>query len=107
MWVRRREAVAWADPGLLILGSLSSGAKHGYAIQQDVLADTGVDLGPGTLYGALARLERDGLVMPLSGGERRRPYRLTAEGVRVLRDRIEHLQRFARLTTTRLAGMGA
>ena len=101
--MRRRERLGWADPGLLILGSLAAGAKHGYGIQQDVFADTGVDLGPGTLYGALARLERDGLVEPLGAEDRRRPYRLTADGATELASRVEQLQSFARRTKQRLA----
>lgn len=37
-------------------------------------------LGPGTLYGAITRLERRGLIEPLAGEDRRRPYRITSEG---------------------------
>jgi DNA-binding PadR family transcriptional regulator len=105
--MRRRDVVGWADPALLIMGSLSGGAKHGYAIQRDVVAETGTALGPGTLYGALSRLERDGLVEPLPGDERRRPYRLTASGVTVLQERVERLRRFAHTTSGRLAGLSA
>ena len=105
--MRRRDALAWADPGLLIMGSLSEGSKHGYAIQQDVAAETGVYLGPGTLYGALARLERDGLVEGLPGDERRRPYRLTTHGVAVLEERVASLRRFAQRTEVRLAARPA
>ncbi len=101
--MRRREQAAWADPALLIMGSLAGGAKHGYGIQQDVLAETGIELGPGTLYGAIARLERDGLVEPLAGDERRRPYRLTATGADVLHERYEQLGRFTRVIGRRLA----
>ena len=45
------------DPGLLVLTSLADGPKHGYAITLDVEKLAGVRLGPGTLYGALSRLE--------------------------------------------------
>lgn len=92
---RRRDQVAWSDPALLILGSLASGPKHGYAIVQDIESTTGVLMGPGTLYGALPRLEEHGLVRPLSGDRRRRPYELTAEGARVLRARLEAMRAFA------------
>ena len=51
----------FADPSLLILTSLSDGPKHGYAIMTDVTAFSGVSMEPGTLYGALSRLERRGL----------------------------------------------
>ena len=101
--MRRRDVLSWADPGLLIMGSLAGGAKHGYGIQQDVLAEAGVDLGPGTLYGALARLERDGLVQALPGEARRRPYQLTGAGVAVLSERVDQLRRFTKTTARRLA----
>ena len=69
-----------ADPWLLILISLADGPKHGYAIMTDVAAFSGVRMEPGTLYGALSRLERRGWIRPLEGAERRRPYQITAAG---------------------------
>jgi DNA-binding PadR family transcriptional regulator len=93
---RRKDEVAWSDPALLILGSLASGPKHGYAIVQDIEASAGISMGPGTLYGALPRLEQRGLVRPLPGDDRRRPYELTAEGARILRVRLEAMQTFAK-----------
>jgi DNA-binding PadR family transcriptional regulator len=68
------------DPGLLIMISLASGAKHGHAMLLDIEQFAGVRLGPGTLYGALSRLETDDLVEPLPIDGRRRPYRLTPTG---------------------------
>ncbi|WP_156747950.1 PadR family transcriptional regulator [Mycobacterium sp. E3198] len=68
------------DPGVLILTSLASGPKHGYALSRDIEAFSGAALGPGTLYGAITRLEERGLIEPLQQDERRRPYRLTAAG---------------------------
>src|SRR5688572_14569782 len=73
----------FSEPGLLILVSLSGGAKHGYAIMDDIEGLRGVRLGPGTLYGALARLERRGLIEPLAADDRRRPYQLTGRGAAV------------------------
>ena len=69
-----------ADARLLVLVSLLDGPKHGYAIQADVNSFAAVHLGPGTLYGALNSLERDGLVEALPSDQRRRPYRLTQVG---------------------------
>jgi DNA-binding PadR family transcriptional regulator len=92
---RRKDDVAWADPALLILGSLASGAKHGYAIIQDTKANAGTTLGPGTLYGALARLEERGLVRALPGVERRRPYEITAAGSTLLASRLAAMRSFA------------
>jgi DNA-binding PadR family transcriptional regulator len=92
----------WRDPGLLVMGSLSSGPKHGYAITQDVNATLGIALGPGTLYGALARLEERRLIEPLAGDERRRPYRLTATGMRVLSEQAAGMERFAAVAKANL-----
>ena len=63
----------------------------------------GTRLGPDTLYGALSRLEKRGLVEPLYYGERRRPYRLTAAGASALEDRLRELEGFARAGLGRLA----
>ena len=67
-----------------ILLSLADGDKHGYAIMKDARALEGgsVAMGPGTLYGSLDRMMRDGLVKEsgISDDERRRYYRLTALG---------------------------
>jgi DNA-binding PadR family transcriptional regulator len=87
----------------LILGSLAGGPKHGYAIVQDVAEQAGITMGPGTLYGALARLEEHGLVEALPGEERRRPYRLTAAGAQALSQRLTDMSRFARTGLARLS----
>ena len=81
------------DPGLLVLSSLVEGPKHGYAITQDVEEIAGVRLGPGTLYGALSRLEANGLIEALSAEGRRRPYRITAEGRTALEEQLHALHR--------------
>lgn len=80
-----------SDPGLLLLISLSGGPKHGHAMLLDVAAFAGIRLGPGTLYGALSRLEEDGLVEALRLEGRRRPYRLTDAGLAALRGRLTGL----------------
>lgn len=77
---RSRAAGRPNDPGVLILTSLASGPKHGYALARDIEAFAGAELGPGTLYGAITRLEERGLIEPLEQDQRRRPYRLTAAG---------------------------
>lgn len=78
-----------------ILLSLAEGDKHGYAIMKDARtpAGGGVSMGPGTLYGSIERMMRDGLVTEsgLSDDERRRYYRLTALGRRVLAAELERL----------------
>jgi DNA-binding PadR family transcriptional regulator len=78
-----------------ILLSLAEGDKHGYAIMKDARAAKGgaVKLGPGTLYGSIDRMMRDGLVEEsgISDDERRRYYRLTALGRRVLAAELARL----------------
>jgi DNA-binding PadR family transcriptional regulator len=96
----------WSDPPFLVLASLADGPRHGYAITQDVAAQTGVQLGPGTLYGAISRLEERGLIEALPSQRRRRPYRLTAAGEQVLADTARQLRRAADLGLSRLAARG-
>jgi DNA-binding PadR family transcriptional regulator len=92
----------FAEPSLYILVSLSDGPKHGYAIMTDVEAMTGEPLGPGTLYGALSRLERRGLIEALEPEDRRRPYRLTAAGATTVQAQLEGLSSFVRTGLARL-----
>lgn len=83
----------FSEPSLLVLASLAAGPKHGYAIMQDVRRFHGSRMEPGTLYGALSRLERQGWIEPLPAEERRRPYRLTAAGASLLRRHLASLER--------------
>jgi DNA-binding PadR family transcriptional regulator len=92
----------YVEPAVLVLASLSDGAKHGYAIMADVEAFSGVRMGPGTLYAVLARLEQAGLVVPLPEEDRRRPCRLTATGNAALAERLEEMARFVRVGRARL-----
>jgi DNA-binding PadR family transcriptional regulator len=77
-----------ADRRLLVLVSLADGPRHGYAIQQDIERFAGIRLGPGTLYGAIESLERDGLIRALPGDGRRRPDVVTPAGRSVLREEL-------------------
>jgi DNA-binding PadR family transcriptional regulator len=92
-----------ADPTMLILISLSSGPKHGYAMMEDIRQFSGIELEPGTLYGALTRLERQGLIAPCEAQDRRRPYRITGMGEEWLKERLQTLERIAETTRQRLA----
>ena len=92
-----------SDPPILILASLAGSPKHGTAIMEDIQAFAGIHLGPGTLYGAIARLELEGLIEPLPAEERRRPYRLTASGVAFLHEQPIGLETFANMGLQRLA----
>ena len=96
----------FADPSLLILTSLADGPKHGYAIMTDVAAFSGVSMEPGTLYGALSRLERRGWVRPLAIEARRRPYEITAAGQEILAEQVTTMQQIVRVARLRTATAG-
>ena len=93
-----RDAAAghYSDPPLLVLASLADGPKHGHAMIEDIAQMCGTRLGPGTLYGAITRLQQQELIEPLPPEERRQPYRLTPEGRRLLRAKLATLHQFAR-----------
>ncbi len=78
-----------------ILFSLAEGEKHGYQVMKDARSPDGggVRLGPGTLYGSIDRMMRDGLVEEsgMSDDERRRYYRLTQRGQSVLAVELQRL----------------
>jgi DNA-binding PadR family transcriptional regulator len=95
----------FSDPSLLIMASLAAGPRHGYAMMEDIEAFAHVRLGPGTLYGALARLEQRGWIAPLPAEDRRRPYRLTAAGAVALREQLVSLEQVADLGLRRLAAL--
>jgi DNA-binding PadR family transcriptional regulator len=87
-------------PVFHILLALSGEERHGYGIMQEVARQTGdaLDLGPGTLYGCLKRMLAAGLVEesderpdPALDDERRRYYRMTSLGERVVRAEAQRL----------------
>jgi len=93
----------FTEPALLILISLADGPKHGYAITEDIAQLAGHRPGPGTLYGAIARLESLGLIEPLRSEDRRNPYRLTARGQKALAARLAAMEAVTRTGQRRLA----
>ena|ERR1700676_1635606 len=90
-----------------ILLALAEGDKHGYAIMKEARTPQGggVPMGPGTLYGTLDRLMRDGLVKEsgLSDDERRRYYRLTTDGRAALASELGRLD--AAVSSARALGL--
>lgn len=92
----------YAGPATLILSSLAEGTKHGYALTKDIEAFAGVRIAPGTLYEALGRLERQGLIEPVASQDRRKPYRLTAGGAVALHSHLDAQRSVADLGLRRL-----
>ena len=97
---RPEELLPLTPPVFHILVALSDGERHGYAIMRQVAADTdnALQLGPGTLYGCLKRMLAAGLVAesderpdPALDDERRRYYRITELGDRVVRAEAQRL----------------
>ena len=68
----------------------------------DIQSFAHVELGPGTLYGAITRLEQRGFIRPVAGDDRRQPYRLTAAGKRHLEEELAGLDSMVRVGLRRL-----
>jgi DNA-binding PadR family transcriptional regulator len=103
-------------PVFHILLSLAGEERHGYGIMQDVAGQTegALQLGPGTLYGCLKRMLAAGLVEeseerpdPTLDDERRRYYRMTAFGRRVVRAEAHRLAGAVTVAMAKLAGDAA
>jgi DNA-binding PadR family transcriptional regulator len=101
-----RDLGRFSEPALFILVSLASGPKHGYAMQDDIAGLTGSRPGPGTLYGAIRRLEELNLVAALPAEERRKPYEITEGGRTALRTELERMRHVATSGLRRLGVTG-
>jgi DNA-binding PadR family transcriptional regulator len=93
----------FSEPALLILISLADGTKHGYAMQDDIAALTDERPGPGTLYGAIRRLEEHGFIQQLPAADRRKPYALTDKGRDMLQVELRRIRAMADTGLRRLA----
>lgn len=91
----------FTDVALLVLISLAEGDKHGYRMIQDIEEFSGTTLEPGTLYGALMRLEQRGWIEAVESAERRKPYRITPGGKDALTEQLATLRRIERAGTRR------
>ncbi len=91
-----------SDPTLLVLASLADGDKHGYAMMEDIQRFANIRLGPGTLYGAITRLEERGWICPVESQDRRRPYAITALGRRYLEEQVATLGKVVKTALERL-----
>jgi DNA-binding PadR family transcriptional regulator len=91
-----------SDPTLLVLASLADGDKHGYAMMEDIERFAGTRLGPGTLYGAITRLEERGWIRPAPSDDRRQPYAITAAGRKHLEEQVSTLESIVKTAQKRL-----
>lgn len=91
-----------SQPETLVLISLLDGPKHGYAIADDLEGLTGRRPGPGTLYGAIARLEDGALIARRASRDRRKPYALTRSGADRAAKELGRLESVAREGRRRL-----
>jgi DNA-binding PadR family transcriptional regulator len=92
----------FGEPGVLVLLALTDGSKHGYAIIEDIVEQTGIRLGPGTLYGSLTKLVERGLIAPVPSDDRRRPYEITAAGRAALQTQLASWSRIVEAGRARL-----
>ena len=101
---------------LQLLLALAKGEQHGYALVQEIEASTDglVKLDPGNLYRVIKRLLAEGVIAEseqrrhpnVPGAERRRYYKLTALGERVLSEELRRLQALLRTPTVRAIARG-
>ena len=91
-----------SDPTLLVLASLADGDKHGYAMMEDIQRFANIRLGPGTLYGAITRLEERGWIRAVKSQDRRQPYTITALGRQHLEEQVATLDHVVKTVLTRL-----
>jgi DNA-binding PadR family transcriptional regulator len=95
---------------LAILIALAEGEKHGYAVMKEAtVIAPGVKMGPGTLYGALDRMQDAGLVeeSETTDDVRRRYYRITARGLEILSAETRRMKSIVAVASRRLANRGA
>ena len=111
-----QELLPLTPPVFHILLALAEEERHGYGIMQDVARQTdgSLQLGPGTLYGCLKRMLAAGLVEesderpdPALDDERRRYYRMTVLGKRMVRAEAQRLAGAVTVAMARLAGESA
>lgn len=103
---RARKLLPLTEATYCILAALAT-PQHGYGIMRSVAEASGgaVQVGPGTLYGALSKLQEQGLIVrsdeEAAGSgpheERRKTYALTPLGRDVVRLESERLERMARI----------
>ena len=93
----KRVYVPMTETGFYILFCLRE-EMHGYSITQKVreMTDEEVVISPGTMYGSLSKMEKDGLIAFVREEEKRKIYRITSLGKEVLDLEIRRIKRLYR-----------
>ena len=108
MYVAVMSPIALHEPTFLILAALAEGRKHGYGLiaEAETLSDGRVTLRVATLYTALDRLRKEGLIASageeIIDGRLRRYYELTDDGAATLTQEITRMEQLAARATIRL-----
>lgn len=92
----------FSEPTLFILISLAEENKHGYAIMEDIENSYAVKIGPGTLYGAISRMEKKQLIQAVATQDRKKPYQITAEGRVYLEEKLKEIENVTKIGFQRL-----
>ena len=90
----RRVYVPMTETGFYILFCLQK-ERHGYSITQKVkeLTDGQLSISPGTMYGTLSKMEKDGLIAFVREEEKRKLYQITDLGQKILNLEIQRIER--------------
>ncbi len=93
----RKVYVPMTETGFYILLCLREEA-HGYSIVQKVseLTDGAINISPGTMYGSLSKMEKDGLIRFIREEDKRKIYRITELGTQVLELELKRIERLYR-----------
>ena len=93
----RRVYVPMTETGFYILFCLQK-ERHGYSITQKVkdLTEGKLSISPGTMYGTLAKMEKDGLIAFVREEEKRKLYSITELGRQILELEIQRIERLYR-----------
>ena len=93
----RKVYVPMTETGFYILYCLQQ-PNHGYGIVQTVekLTDGEIRLAPGTMYGSLSKMEKDGLIRFVRESEKRKIYHITPLGTEVLELELKRIRRLYR-----------
>ncbi|WP_080147133.1 PadR family transcriptional regulator [Marinilactibacillus piezotolerans] len=81
--------------------------NHGYQLMQSIneVSNGRIEMGPGTLYGVLSRMQKDGLIALAGNDGRKKVYKITAEGEKALRTELDRLKAMIRDSSILEEGM--